>query len=110
MVNSTGAYISYNIEIIGQESDEHQNAIKFTLFSTGKSISTKEALLIFEEGYRISEENTKGGSGHGLYFVNEIVHIQGGYAGCTPREEGNEFYIVLPKTRNKFETEKETEP
>jgi len=95
-------YISYNIEIVGQESYEIQNALKFSLFSTGKPISTKEALLIFEDGYKISEDNSKGGSGHGLHFIHNIVQLHGGYAGCKPIENGNDFYIILPKVPTKY--------
>ena len=92
-------YISYNIEIVGQESYEIRNAFIFSLFSTGKPISTKEALLIFEDGYKIPEDNRIGGSGHGLHFVNNIVQIHGGHAGCKPRENGNDFYIILPRKK-----------
>lgn len=92
-------YISYNIEMAGQE--EIRNALRFNLFSTGKPISTKESLLIFEDGYKVPEDNSKGGSGHGLYFINNIVQLQGGYAGCKPRENGNDFYIILPKVSPK---------
>jgi len=92
-------YISYNIEMVGQE--EIRNALKFSLFSTGKPISKKETLLIFEDGYKVPEDNSKGGSGHGLYFINNIVQLQGGYAGCKPRENGNDFYIILPKVSPK---------
>jgi len=90
-------YISYNIEVAGQEPHEIRNAFKFNLFSTGKPISTKESLLIFEDGYRIAEDNTTGSSGHGLHFINNIVQLHGGHAGCKPRENGNDFYIVIPK-------------
>ena len=95
-------YITYKIDIIGKESDYIQNAIKFTLFSTGRPITTKEALLIFEDGYRSSGNTTRDGEGHGLYFVHNIVHIQGGFAGCRPRENGNDFYITLPKNIDSF--------
>lgn len=98
-------YISYNIEMAGQE--EIRNALRFNLFSTGKPISTKESLLIFEDGYKIPEDNSKGGSGHGLYFINNIVQLQGGYAGCKPRENGNDFYIILPKDSAKDRPRKE---
>jgi signal transduction histidine kinase len=90
-------YISYNIEIVGQEPHEIRNAFKFNLFSTGKPISTRESLLIFEDGYRIPEDNTTRSSGHGLHFINNIAQLHGGHAGCKPGENGNDFYIVIPK-------------
>ena len=90
-------YISYNVEVVGNESYDIRNALKFNLFSSGKPISMEEALLIFQDGYKVVADSSKGGSGHGLYFVNNVVQLHGGYAGCKPRENGNDFYIVLPK-------------
>ena len=90
-------YISYNVEVVGNESYDIRNALKFNLFSSGKPISMEEALLIFEDGYKVAGDSSKAGSGHGLYFVNNVVQLHGGYAGCKPRENGNDFYIVLPK-------------
>ena len=92
-------HISYNIETEGLESYEIRNALKFNLFSTGKPISTKEALLIFEDGYKIPEDNSKGGTGHGLHFIKNIVQLHGGHAGCNPRENGNDFYVILPRKK-----------
>jgi signal transduction histidine kinase len=94
-------YISYNVEVVGKESYDIRNALRFNLFSTGKPISPEEALLIFEDGYKVAEDNIKGGSGHGLYFVSNIVQLHGGYAGCKPRGNGNDFYIVLPRVSAK---------
>jgi signal transduction histidine kinase len=90
-------YISYEIEVLVQKSPETRSALKFTLFSTGTPISQKDALLIFEDGYKRFEDHDIEGSGHGLHFVKHIVQLHEGYAGCTPRANGNEFYIVLPK-------------
>ncbi len=90
-------YIAYDVELAGKESPDIRNALKFNLFSTGKPVTPEEALLVFEDGYKVAGDDNKGGSGHGLYFVNNIVQLHGGYAGCKPRKDGNEFYIVLPK-------------
>ena len=90
-------YISYRIDVVGMESNETQKALEVDLFTTGIPISPKQALLIFENGYKIPGDNNKGGSGHGLHFVNNIVQLHGGHAGCRPKENGNIFYIVLPR-------------
>ncbi|HDH87372.1 MAG TPA: HAMP domain-containing histidine kinase [Desulfobacteraceae bacterium] len=92
-------YISYAIDIVSEKAYEIQDGIKFSLFSTGESFSKKEATLIFEEGYKIPKDKVKSGSGHGLHFVYNIVQLHGGYVGCTPQENGNEFYIVLPRKK-----------
>lgn len=90
-------YISYGIEVLRQEPPETRSALKFTLFNSGTPISQKDGILIFEDGYKRSQDHDIEGSGHGLHFVKHIVQLHEGYAGCTPRENGNEFYIVLPK-------------
>jgi signal transduction histidine kinase len=90
-------YISYGIEVLNQEFPETRKALKFSLFNTGRPISQKDARLIFEDLYKRPEDQDIKGSGHGLHFVKHIVQLHEGYVGCTPREHGNEFYIVLPK-------------
>lgn len=99
-------YISYRVDMVGMESDDTQKALGVDLFTSGIPISPKEALLIFEDGYKIAGDNTEGGSGHGLHFVNNIVHLHGGHAGCKPKENGNIFYIVLPKVSRSNKTER----
>jgi len=92
-------YISYAIELVAEELYEIQDGIKFSLFSTSESISIKEAILIFEDGYKIPKDKFKSGSGHGLHFVYNIVQLHGGHVGCIPRENGNDFYIILPRKK-----------
>jgi signal transduction histidine kinase len=98
-------YISYRVQPISRQPDDDNdipNEIKFTLFSTGNPLTNKEALRIFEDGYRSSSNITTDGEGHGLYFVHNIAHIQGGRAGCEPKKNGNDFYIILPKKNSGF--------
>jgi signal transduction histidine kinase len=94
-------YISYRIDMVEMESDEAahepEKALKLSLFNSGKPISPKEAELIFEDGYQISDDRSRVGSGHGLHFVHRIVQLHGGYVGCKPEKDGNTFYIVVPK-------------
>ncbi len=92
-------YISYTIDIVDEELYEIQNGLKFTLFSTGEPITKKESVLIFEDGYRIPKYKIRSGSGHGLHFVTNIVHLHGGHVGCEPQENGNDFYILLPRKK-----------
>lgn len=95
-------YISYDVEVVGKESYDIPSALRFNLFTTGEPISSEEALLIFEDGYKVAGDDKEGGSGHGLYFVNNIAQLHGGYAGCVPRKNGNELYIVVPKASAKY--------
>ncbi len=89
--------ISYNVELLGKDSYDTHSALKFSIFTSGKPLSTREAILAFEDGYKVAKHGDKEGSGHGLHFVKNIVHLHGGHAGCKPRDNGNEFYIILPK-------------
>jgi signal transduction histidine kinase len=98
-------YISYAIEVAaGHGSVQGRSALTFSLYNTGKPISQKDAPLIFEDGYKISGDQNIEGSGHGLHFVKNIVQLHEGNAGCNPRENGNEFYIVLPKLQTRKKT------
>ena len=90
-------HISYQAELVAMESPEPRDALKVSLFNTGNAISPKDALLIFEDGYKIADHQDKSGSGHGLHFVKNIAQLHGGYAGCTPEKNGNTFYVVLPR-------------
>ena len=92
-------YISYTMDMVDEELHEIQNGLKFSLFSTGKPISKKEVVLIFEDGYKIPKGKIKSGSGHGLHFVYNIVQLHGGHVGCKPQENGNDFYIILPRKK-----------
>ena len=103
-------HVSYQFEVVDWESYEIRKALKISLFSSGKPIAPKDALLIFEDGYKITGDDQKGGSGHGLHFVKNIMELHGGRAGCKPRANGNEFYIVFPKTPGKNRPEQQAEP
>jgi signal transduction histidine kinase len=92
-------YISYHIDLVEGEAGETHSALKFSLFNTGSPISQEEALLVFKDGYKRSEDQHIEGSGHGLHFVKNIAELHEGYAGCMPQHNGNEFYIVVPRTR-----------
>ena len=94
-------YISYTIDTVADDLSEMHGGVKFSLFSTGNPISKKEAILIFEDGYRIPQYKIKSGSGHGLHFVYNIVKLHGGHVGCTPKENGNDFYIILPTSSSR---------
>ena len=87
------------MDIVDEETYEIQNGLKCSLFSTGEPISKKEAVLIFEDGYKIPKDKIKSGSGHGLHFVYNIVQLHGGHVGCKPQENGNDFYIILPRKK-----------
>jgi signal transduction histidine kinase len=66
------------------------------VFSSGPPIAKDDASHIFEEGFRLTEKESVAGTGHGLHFVKNVVEVHGGIVGHTAREQGNEFYLVIP--------------
>jgi signal transduction histidine kinase len=73
-----------------------QHGVSFHVFSSGPPLSKEDASHVFEEGFRITEKGYVGGTGHGLYFVKNVVEVHGGVVGHQAQEQGNEFYVVIP--------------
>lgn len=94
--------VSIDHKILKNFFGENMHGIRFNIFTTGRPLSPEESLKVFEEGYRVTrkdetgESKTPGGSGHGLYFVKNVVEIHGGKVGCEPEKYGNTFYFILP--------------
>jgi signal transduction histidine kinase len=72
------------------------HGVRFGVFSSGSPIDPEDADHIFEEGFRITETEVREGTGHGLYFVKNVVEVHGGIVGYNPDELGNEFYFFVP--------------
>ena len=72
------------------------HGVRFGVFSSGPPIVPEDAAHLFEEGFRISENEGRDGTGHGLYFVKNVVEVHGGMVGFNPDELGNEFYFIVP--------------
>ncbi|NVM24040.1 MAG: HAMP domain-containing histidine kinase, partial [Desulfobacterales bacterium] len=72
------------------------HGVRFGLFTSGPPIDEKDADRIFDEGFRLTESESVGGTGHGLHFVKNVVEVHGGLVGHKAEEEGNEFYFVIP--------------
>lgn len=70
--------------------------VRFGLFTTGKTIPAGEGDRLFEAGVRGQGGETADGSGHGLFFVRQIVEMHGGTVGHEPKPDGNEFHMTLP--------------
>jgi len=73
-----------------------QHGVRLGVFSSGPPIDPEDAVHIFEEGFRITETEAREGTGHGLYFVKNVVEVHGGVVGHNPDELGNEFYFLVP--------------
>jgi signal transduction histidine kinase len=73
-----------------------QDGLRFHVFSSGSPIHKSDATHVFEEGFRITEKESVGGTGHGLYYVRNVVEVHGGIVGHNGEALGNEFYLVIP--------------
>lgn len=78
--------------------DDGRDAVRFTVASTGSPIGRRDIAHLFEPGYRGVNTNTQDGSGHGLFFVQQIVDLHGGVVEYRRRLGMNEFHIILPLT------------
>jgi signal transduction histidine kinase len=88
--------LSYNRQILKDVFGEDIGGVRFNFFTTGKPLPEKVARKVFEEGYRASSATSERGTGHGLYFVRNVVEIHGGTVGWEPQRYGNLLYFVLP--------------
>ncbi|MDL2317367.1 HAMP domain-containing histidine kinase [Desulfovibrio sp. OttesenSCG-928-A18] len=70
--------------------------VKISVFNSGPHIAPDEAGRLFEDNFRASNATGQFGTGHGLFFVREILAAHDGKAGYEPVADGNCFYIMLP--------------
>ncbi|NJB69336.1 signal transduction histidine kinase [Desulfobaculum xiamenense] len=64
--------------------------------SSGPAVNPADVPKLFDPGFRGSNAGEAEGSGHGLFFVRQIVELHGGVVGYRRRGGMNEFYMVLP--------------
>ncbi len=74
------------------------DAARFDVFTSGQPIGEDDAANIFEEGFRLGQSEAGQGTGHGLYFVKNVIEVHGGTVGCKAEETGNDFYFIIPVT------------
>ena len=73
------------------------HAIRFCVLSSGPPIDESNSTQVFEEGFRLSHPGKTEGTGHGLHFVKNVVEVHGGVVGHNAKEQGNEFFFVVPQ-------------
>jgi len=89
-------FISYGWERIPNYFGPNKHAIKPNVFSSGPHIPPEERAHLFESSFRCKATMNEPGSGHGLFFIKQIVELHGGVVGYEPTPLGNNFYIILP--------------
>ena len=89
-------FMSYGWEKLPDYFGPGKPAIKPNVFTTGPHIPAMERAHLFESNFRCKATINEPGSGHGLFFIKQIVELHGGEVGYEPTQMGNNFYIVLP--------------
>lgn len=90
-------FISYGWQEMPNYFGPGRDGVKFNVFTTGPHIPEAERVHLFDEGFRASNTQKEPGTGHGLFFIKEIVELHGGRRGYEPTPMGNNFYFILPK-------------
>lgn len=90
-------FMSYGWEVMPDFFGPARDGVKLNVFSSGPPMEREMAIRLFEEGFRADNAKGEYGTGHGLYFIREVVRLHGGVEGYEPTPHGNNFYFILPK-------------
>ncbi len=90
-----GARVSCSARLERGRLGRGKDAVVFTVFSTGRPIPPATGAKLFRAGFRAEGDGVEG-TGHGLYFVKQIVQMHGGKAEHEACAEGNSFLVILP--------------
>jgi signal transduction histidine kinase len=88
--------IRCGVELVPGAFANGDQGVKVSVFSSGPHISPDEAVHLFDDNFRASNSSGQYGTGHGLFFVREIINEHKGLSGYTPAEGGNIFFFILP--------------
>ncbi len=90
-------FLAYGWKIIPRASEHFSTAVKLNVFTTGEHIPPGERGYLFRTNFRSSQTSEEElGTGHGLFFVKQIVELHEGEVGYEATSLGNNFYIILP--------------
>ncbi len=89
-------FISYGWEHKENFFGPGRDGIKLNVFTSGPPIPPETAAHLFEEGVRGENASGEYGTGHGLYFIREVVRLHGGVEGYEATDLGNNFFFILP--------------
>lgn len=74
-----------------------QPGIRLFVSTTGQGIPRQEWSRLFDADFRSSDAKSVEGSGHGLYFVKQIVELHKGRVGYSYEKPMNTFAVTLPR-------------
>lgn len=84
-----------------------QPGIELYIRTTGHQIPTQDWPQLFDPDFRCSDTENVEGSGHGLFFIKQIVELHHGRVTYSYAEPMNTFHITLPCRSN---SQASTEP
>ncbi|WP_034643375.1 sensor histidine kinase [Desulfovibrio inopinatus] len=90
-------FLSYGWDVMKNYFGPGRDGVKLNVFSSGPPLSKEESSNLFDEGFRGVNAKGEYGTGHGLYFIREVVRLHGGVCGYEPTPQGNNFYFILPR-------------
>lgn len=73
--------------------------VRLFVSTTGPGIPPEERPRLFDQDFRSASTETVEGSGHGLFFVKQIVELHGGRVGYDHDASMNIFHVTLPGPR-----------
>ncbi len=91
-----GRFLSYGWKILKDHFTTGVDGIRMYVFSTGEPLRLVDPMEVFDPGFRAMNVPSESGTGHGLYFVRQVVELHRGEVGYVPYSYGNEFYFILP--------------
>lgn len=92
----TGKFVSYGWEVLKDHFGEGKPGIRMWVTSTGNPLDLDSAMDVFKPGFRADNVARRAGSGHGLYFVRQVVELHQGTVAYRHTDHGNEFSFILP--------------
>lgn len=90
------AWLAYGWEVLKDRFGPGRDGVKLNVFTSGPVIAPEERASLFTPGFRAGNVDKEYGTGHGLYFVRQVVELHGGEVGYEASGEGNNFFLVLP--------------
>lgn len=89
-------FMSYGWQVLKEHFGPRTDGVKLNVFSSGPPLAPEEVPELFAEGYRGGNAQSEYGTGHGLYFIREVVELHNGQVGYESTPLGNNFYFILP--------------
>ncbi len=89
-------FLAYGWEHIEKYFENGWDGLKLNVFTSGPPLAEDDRTQLFHPGFRSKDTGGEYGSGHGLFFVRQIVELHGGKAGYEADSRGNNFFFVLP--------------